>query len=52
MQVTVEMHFSKKKYLHFYQGINNILGHAAAHLVESLRYKPGSISDYVVGIFH
>jgi hypothetical protein len=30
-------------------------GHAVAHLVEALRYKPedrGSIPDGVIGIFH
>jgi hypothetical protein len=28
------------------------MGHAVAQLVEALRYKPGSIPDGVIGIFH
>jgi hypothetical protein len=37
----------------FYFTIHFVLrGHALAQLVEALRYKPGSIPDGVIGIFH
>jgi hypothetical protein len=34
--------------IHYYTD----LGHAVAQLVEALRYKPGSIPDVAIGIFH
>ena len=52
MHISVFVLMRRESAVELQSVITESRGHAVAQLVETLRYKPGSIPDGVIGIFH